>query len=44
MAKEFGVVPKTGYIDECHFCDVICKEVRKRPPDMLAPKQVYGLE
>jgi len=44
LAKEFGVVPETGYVDECHFCYLIRKEVRKKLPDMLTPKQVYGLE
>ena len=44
LAKECGVTPRTGYVDECHFCYSIRKAVIDRFPDTLAPKQVYGLE
>lgn len=44
LAKELGVVPETGYIDECHFCYLARKAIIDKFPDYLSPKQVYGLE
>jgi hypothetical protein len=44
LAKELGVLPETGYIDECHFCYLIRRAVIDRHPDYLTPKQVYGLD
>jgi hypothetical protein len=45
LAKEFGVKPETGYVDECHFCFYVTRRaMRDKLPGVLAPKQVYGLE
>jgi len=43
LAKAAGVKPETGYIDECHFCYLVRREIIDKYPDYLAPKQVYGL-
>jgi hypothetical protein len=44
LAKEWGIIPEQGYIDECHFCYLIRKATIDRFPEYLAPRQVYGLE
>jgi hypothetical protein len=44
LAKELGVMPETGYIDECHFCYLARRAVIDKHPDYLTPKQVYGLD
>ena len=44
LAKELGVLPETGYIDECHFCYLVRRAVIDKHPDCLTPKQVYGLD
>jgi len=44
LAKELGVAPETGYIDECHFCYLARNAIIDKFPDYLSPKQVYGLE
>jgi hypothetical protein len=44
LVKELGVMPETGYIDECHFCYLARRAIIDKFPDYLAPKQVYGLE
>ncbi len=44
FVKELGVMPKTGYIDECHFCYLSRRAIIDKFPDYLTPRQVYGLE
>jgi hypothetical protein len=44
LAEALGVVPETGYIDECHLCYSVRKEMIGRFPDYLTPRQVYGME
>jgi len=44
LAKKLGVIPKAGYIDECHFCYLARRAVIDKHPDCLTPKQVYGLD
>lgn len=47
LARALSVAPEksdTGYIDECHFCYLLRKEVVEAFPDYLAPRQVYGLD
>jgi hypothetical protein len=44
LAKEFGVTPEAGYIDECHFCYLVRKSTIHKFKDYLTPEQVYGLD
>jgi len=44
LVRELGVMPETGYIDECHFCYLARRAIIDKFPDYLTPKQVYGLE
>ncbi len=44
LAKELGVTPETGYIDECHLCYLARKAAIDKYPEYLTPRQVYGLE
>jgi hypothetical protein len=44
LAKEAGVKPEKGYIDECHLCYLTRKEIIDKFPDYLTPKQVYGFD
>ncbi len=44
LAKELGVNPAAGYIDECHFCYLARRDIIDKYPDCLTPKQVYGLD
>lgn len=44
LVKELGVMPETGYIDECHFCYLARRASIDKFPDYLTPKQVYGLD
>ncbi len=43
LAKHFKITPKSGYIDECHFCYLTRRSIIDHFPDILAPRQVYGL-
>ena len=43
LAKELGVTPAKGYVDECHLCYTARKAVMERFPKILAPGQVYGM-
>jgi len=43
LAKALGVKPEFGYIDECHLCYLVRREVADSFPDYLCPKQVYGI-
>jgi len=43
LAKAMGVVPETGYVDECHFCYMVRRGKIDLFPEFLGPKQVYGL-
>lgn len=44
LAKEYTVPHDAGYVDACHLCYSVRKNLIDRFPDYLAPKQVYGLE
>ncbi len=44
LAKELGLEPETGYIDECHLCYLTRRAIIDKYPEYLTPKQVYGLE
>jgi len=44
MAVDLKVELEKGYIDACHLCFEVRKKVIEKYPDILAPKQVYGIE
>lgn len=44
MAEELKVEHEEGYIDCCHLCFEVRKKLIDKYPEILAPKQVYGLE
>ena len=44
LAREYGVEPEDGYVDECHFCYRTRLALIDRFPRYLAPRQVYGLD
>lgn len=43
LAKEYGVEHEDEYVDECHFCYLLRLALIDRFPQVLAPRQVYGL-
>jgi hypothetical protein len=44
LAAEHGVDLEGEFVDECHYCFEVRKSLVDRFPDLLAPRQVYGLE
>jgi hypothetical protein len=44
LAKELGVTPEAGYIDECHFCYLVRRSTIDKFKDYLTPEQVYGFD
>lgn len=42
LAKVYGINGSNGFVDECHFCHSVRKQLIDRFPEFLAPKQVYG--
>lgn len=44
LADKYGVKIEESCVDECHFCFLVRKKLMDRFPEILAPKQVYGLE
>ena len=43
LAERFGFEPNDGYVDECHFCYSVRKQLVDRYPEHLGPRLVYGL-
>ena len=43
LAVEHGVYPATACVDPCHFCYLTRRALLDRFPQVLAPRQVYGL-
>jgi hypothetical protein len=43
LAREHGLEISDGYVDECHFCYTVRKQLLPRFPQYLAPREVYGL-
>lgn len=43
LAQKTGFEPAAGYVDECHFCYSVRRWLVEQYPDLLAPRQVYGL-
>ncbi len=44
LATEYGVEHAERYVDECHFCYLVRLALMERFPQLLAPRQVYGLD
>jgi len=44
LAEKFGVNHEDTYVDACHFCYSVRRELLDRLPQYLAPAQVYGIE
>jgi len=44
LASQYDVKHEEEYIDECHFCYLVRRELIDRFPEHLAPRQVFGLE
>jgi hypothetical protein len=43
LAREYEVPHDAEFVDECHFCYSVRKDLVDRFPQILAPRQVYGL-
>ena len=43
LAHEYGITLEDGYVDACHFCFLVRKVLIDKFPEILAPRQVYGL-
>jgi hypothetical protein len=44
LAQEYIADHEEGYVDECHFCYLVRRGLVDRFPELLAPRQVYGLD
>jgi hypothetical protein len=44
LAREYQVNHEDEYVDACHFCYLLRRELLDKFPQYLAPRQVYGLE
>jgi hypothetical protein len=44
LAKEYKVKHDSKYVDACHFCYLIRRELMEKFPQYLTPQQVYGIE
>jgi len=43
VAKEHGLEIGGSYVDECHLCYTVRKQLLSRFPQYLAPREAYGL-
>ena len=43
LARRYDLPIEPGYVDECHLCFAARRALLDRFPDLLAPRQVYGL-
>ena len=43
LSKEYGLEVSDNYVDECHLCYTVRKQLLPRFPQYLAPKEAYGL-
>jgi hypothetical protein len=43
LARAYGVELEGEFVDECHYCFLVRRALVPRFPDVLAPRQVYGL-
>jgi len=44
LVRSTGLGPEAGYVDECHLCFSARRMLLDRFPELLAPRQVYGLD
>lgn len=44
LAKDHHVPHREEYVDACHLCTELCRALMDRYPEIIAPKQVYGVE
>ena len=44
LVEEYGLDLKEEYVDECHLCYAARVALLDKFPEILAPRQVYGLE
>lgn len=42
LIEELGVSPQESYVDECHACFSVRRDLLDIYPELLAPRQVYG--
>ncbi len=42
LIEELGLTPEDRYVDECHACFSLRRELLDKYPEQLAPRQVYG--
>ncbi len=42
LAKEHGLEIDDGYVDECHLCYTLRKQLLRRHPQCLVPSEAYG--
>jgi len=43
LAEAYQIKPKGDFVDECHYCYLVRRELLNKFPQWLAPSQVYGL-
>lgn len=44
LARKYNFDITPGFVDHCHICFLVRRGLVERFPDMLAPRQVYGLD
>jgi hypothetical protein len=44
LAKEYKIKHDDKYVDACHFCYLLRRELMEKFPQYLTPPQVYGIE
>jgi hypothetical protein len=44
LARDLGIKPESGYIDECHLCYLTRRAKLDNYTEYLTPRQVYGLD
>ncbi|WP_022666980.1 radical SAM protein [Desulfospira joergensenii] len=44
LAQVHGLDPGEKFVDACHFCTILCLSLMDRFPEILGPRQVYGLK
>jgi hypothetical protein len=43
LIEELSLIPADGYVDECQACFFMRRELLDKYPEVLTPRQVYGL-
>jgi hypothetical protein len=42
LARAYDIDLKGGFVDECHYCYLVRRQLIDKFPEYLAPRQVYG--